>query len=47
VPRDARPPAPEPVAFAGEAVTLFASRLGTGAGGGSRYDALVRAPFRA
>jgi 2'-5' RNA ligase len=43
----ARPPrevdaAPEPVAFAGEAVTLFASRLHPH---GARYEALFRAPL--
>jgi 2'-5' RNA ligase len=35
--------APEPLAFAAEAVTLFASRLHPS---GARYEALVRAQFR-
>jgi 2'-5' RNA ligase len=34
--------APEPLAFRGEAVTLFRSRPGPG---GARYDALVRVPL--
>jgi 2'-5' RNA ligase len=38
-PRAARTPGPEPVAFAGEAVTLFRSRPG------SHYDALARVPL--
>jgi 2'-5' RNA ligase len=36
--------APEPVAFAGEAVTLFASRLSPH---GARYEALARVPLPA
>ena len=38
-PRAARTPGPEPVAFAGEALTLFRSRPR------SQYDALVRVPL--
>lgn len=41
-PRSARTPGPEPLAFAGEAVTLFHSRPQPG---GARYDALVRVPL--
>lgn len=36
--------APEPIEFAGAAVTLFRSRLGGGPGGGARYEPLHRVP---
>jgi 2'-5' RNA ligase len=41
-PRAARTPGPEPVEFAGEAVTLFRSRPQPG---GARYEALARMPL--